>query len=62
MQKISRACAKRSEMVRYLDIVVKLTSILKNLRTTDRGSWLLHLQAIQDMVPVLCQSGSISYE
>ena len=59
MQKFLRACAKRSEIVWYLNIVLKLTSILKNLIAADReGSCLLHLQAIQDMVPVLCQSSS----
>ena len=59
----SKACAVRSEMVRYFNIVLKLTSILKNVRVAVReGNWFLHLRVIPDMVPVFCQSGSIIYQ
>ena len=50
----SQTCKKRSEMVRYFDGVLKLTDLLKNLIAADReGNWHAHLQAIQDILPVL---------
>ena len=48
-------------MARYLDGLLKLISIFENLIAADReGNWRLHLQAIQDMLPVFCQSGSVN--
>ena len=47
--------AGASEMVRYLETLLKLINILKNLISVDReGNWRGHLQAIQDMIPVFC--------
>ena len=52
-----------SEMVRYLETLPKLVNILKHLISADReGNWKGHLQAIQDMIPVLCQDGSVNYQ
>ena len=55
--------AAASEMVRYLETLLKLVNILKNLISADReGNWKGHLQAIQDMIPVFCQTGSVNYQ
>ena len=40
----------------------KLTSFLKNLIAADReGNWAAHLQAIQDILPIFAQTGSINH-
>ena len=45
--------AAASEMVQYLETLLKLVNILKNFISADRGeNWKGHLQAIQDMIPV----------
>ena len=52
-----------SEMVRHLETLPKLVNILKHLISADReGNWKGHLQAIQDMIPVFCQNGSVNYQ
>ena len=55
--------AAASEMVQYLGTLLNLVKILKKLISADRGrNWKGHLQAIQDMIPVFCLTGSISYQ
>ena len=55
--------AAASEMVRYLETLLKLVNILKKLKPADRdGNWKGYLQAIQDMIPVFCQAGSVNYQ
>ena len=55
--------AAASEIVRYLETLLKLVNLLKNLISADReGNWKGHLQAIQDMIPVFCQTGSVNYQ
>ena len=44
-----------SGMVRYLETLLKIVNILKNLISADREeNWKDHLQAIQDIRPVFC--------
>ena len=55
--------AAASEIVRYLETLLKLVNILKSLISADReGNWKGHLQAIQNMIPVFCQGGSVNYQ
>ena len=43
-EEFSKTCIERSEMARYLDGLLKLISILKNLIAADKeGNWRLHL-------------------
>ena len=50
-------------MCRYCDGVSILTSKLKNLIAADReGNWEAHLQAIQDLLPIFCKSGTFNYQ
>jgi hypothetical protein len=58
----SGECEANSELCRYWDGLVKLARILKKLIAADReGNWTAHLQAMQDLLPVFLQSGSINY-
>ena len=58
----TKHCSNTSEIVQYLEELLKLVRILKNLIYADReGSWTGHLQAVQDMLPVFIQAGSINY-
>ena len=51
-KELSDRSAAASEMVRYLETLLKLVNILKNLLSADReGNWKGHLQAIQG-IPV----------
>ena len=55
--------AAASEMVQYLGTLLNLVNILKKLISANRGrNWKGHLQAIQDMTPVFCLTGSISFK
>ena len=55
--------AEQSEMCKYWDGLIKLASMLKNLIAADReGNWKGHLQAIQDLLPIFCESGSFNYQ
>ena len=50
-------------MRRYWDGVIILTSKLKNFIVADReDNWKAHLQAIQDLLPNFCKSGSFNYQ
>ena len=59
-------CKQRAElsgMCKYWDGLIKLASMLKNLIAADReGDWEGHLQAIQDLLPIFCESGSFNYQ
>ena len=55
--------AAASELVQYLETLLKLVNILKNFISADKErNWKGHLQAIQDMTPVFCQTGSVNYQ
>ena len=55
--------AAASELVRYLETLLKLVNILKKLIPADREeNWKDHLQAIQNMIPVFCHAGSVNYQ
>ena len=55
--------AAASEMVRYLETLLKLVNIFKIFISAEKeGNWKGHLQAIQDMIPVFCPTGSVSYQ
>ena len=59
----NKTCSDKSEMRRYWDGVIILTSKLKNFIVADReGNWKAHLQAIQDLLPNFCKSGSFNYQ
>ena len=59
----NKTCSDKSEMRRYWDGVIILTSKLKNFIVADReGNWEAHLQAIQDLLPIFCKSGSFNYQ
>ena len=46
----------------FFEQLLKMIQILKNLIAADRdGNWSGHLQAVQDRLPILSQTGSISY-
>ena len=58
----SKACTERSEVCKYWDGVIDLTSMLHNLIAPDReGDWEGHLQAVQDLLPVFCEADCINY-
>ena len=62
-KKFTNRSAAASKMVRQLETLLKLVNILKNLIPTDRkGNWKRHLQAIQDIIPVFCQTESVNYQ
>ena len=49
----SEKCSPNSEICRYWDGVIEITSKLHNLIAADReGDWEGHLQAVQDLFPV----------
>ena len=53
----NKTCSDKSEMCRYWDGVIILTSKLKNLIVADRESNSeAHLQAMQDLLPIFCKS------
>ena len=57
--------AAASEMVNIIEkrSLLKLVNILKNLISADKeGNWKGHLQAIQNMIPVFCRTGSVNYQ
>ena len=59
----NKTCSDKSEMCRYWDGVIILTSKLKNLIVADRESNSeAHLQAMQDLLPIFCKSGSFNYQ
>ena len=52
-----------SEMVRLSETMLKLVNIMQNMTSADReGNWVGHLKTIQDMLPLLCQTESITYQ
>ena len=49
-------------MVRFLETLLNLVNILKVFISADwEGNWKSHLQAIQDMTPIFCQTVSVNY-
>ena len=63
LEAFNKTCSDKSEMCRYWDGVIILTSKLKNLIVTDReGNWEAHLQAIQDLLSIFFKSGSFNYQ
>ena len=63
LETFNKASFDKSEMCRYWDGVIILTSKLKNLIATDcEGNWEAHLRAIQDLLPIFCKSESFNYQ
>ena len=62
LSEFSQLCCMNSALCRYWDGIIKLSNMLKDLVAADReGNWLGHLQAVQNLLPVFCESGSINY-
>ena len=61
-KEFTNGSAAASEMVRFLETLLNLVNILKVLISADwEGNWKSHLQAIQDMIPIFCQTVSVNY-
>ena len=60
----SKTCLQRSEVCKYWDGFIDLTSMLHNLISADReGDWEGHLQTIQDLLPAFVkQTASTIYD
>ena len=57
LQNFSEICSAESEMSQYWDGVIKWSTFLKNPVAADwEGDWKGHLQAVQDLLPVYCDS------
>ena len=59
----SKTCQQRSEVCKYWNGFISITSMLHNLISADReGDWEGHLKAIQDLLPVFVkQTASAIY-
>ena len=58
----SEKCSKKSEVCRYWDGLINLSTLLKSLIACDRnGDWEGHLQTVQKLFPVFRESDSINY-
>ena len=58
----SNGCASKSEICKYWNQLINFVYLLKFLIASDReGNWEGHLQAIQSLLPLLIESGSINY-
>ena len=59
-KEFTNGSAAASEMVRFLETLLNLVNILEVLISVDwEGNWKSHLQAIQDMIPIFCQTVSV---
>ena len=59
----SKSHSEKSEMCKYWDGVIYLTEKLKNFKAADReGNCDAHLQAIQDILPIFCESDHYNYQ
>ena len=58
----SKSCQQKSEVCKYWDGFLDLSSMLQNLIAADReGDWEGHLQAFQDLLPVFCEANCVNY-
>ena len=58
----SDVCSTRSEICKYWDNIVRLTSLLHNLIAADREcDWHAHLQAVQELMSVFRECDNINY-
>ena len=58
----SKTCQQRSEVGKYWDGFIDLTSMLHYVISADgEWDWEGHLQAIQDLLPVFCEAGCINH-
>ena len=58
----SEKCSEKSEVCRYWDDLINLSTLLKSLIACDRnGDWEGHLQIVQKLLPVFRESDSINY-
>ena len=61
-EQFTNRSAAASEMVRFLETLLNLVNILEVLISVDwEGNWKSHLQAIQDMIPIFCQTVNVNY-
>ena len=61
-EEFSKTCNNNSEMSQYWDTIVRMIQKLKMLISADRdGDWNLHMQAVQDLLPIFAESDSINY-
>ena len=58
----SEKCSEKSEVCRYWDGLINLSTLLKSLIACDRnGDWEGHLKTVQKLLPVFRESDSINY-
>ena len=58
----SEKCSEKSEVCRYWDGLINLSTLLKSLIACDRnGDCKRHLQTVQKILPVFRESDSINY-
>ena len=58
----SEKCSEKSEVCRYWDGLIKLSTLLKSLIACDRnGDWEEHLQTEQKLLPVFREKDNINY-
>ena len=58
----SRKCKETSEVYKYWNGTVEMTSRLQNLVSADiEGNWDNHIQAVRDLLPVFIEADSINY-
>ena len=61
-RKFSTHCSEKSELCRFLEILLDLTVRLKHLIVADReGDWEAHLTAVKNLLPVFRSADSIHY-
>ena len=61
-EKFSKTCHENSEMSQYWDTIVRMMKKLKMLISADRdGDWNLHMQPVQDLLPIFVACDSINY-
>ena len=60
--KFSMLCKERSQLCKYWDGIITSSNMLKNLVSADKeGNWERHLEAVQDLLLIFCESNSINY-
>ena len=58
----SEKCSEKSEVCRYWDGLINLSTLLKSLIACDSdGDWERHLQTVQKLLPVFRENDSINY-
>ena len=58
----SKTCQQRSEVCKYWDGFIDFTTMCHKLISTDtKRDWEGHLHAVQDILPVFCETDCISY-